>query len=449
MIKICEDARGKELAEEVVCWSKTLGYNDINTKNIKRITIGNMTSIFQHLITHVHSEDKVSEVKQLLKESKKTQIKSKPNNNELREKKKFLKLKIEELKMKENENLIKIEKIKKDYFEMKVKEKQIEKEIQNEKEKEFLFQKYLQICQQNINLFQFYETEIKRNSSQMLKTLMESNSKFKMKENLELILLNYNEDLNHELLVHPQNLIENLIGQISNDLILNSGFSKLKFEENIQSKRVLLIQRFIETKKLQSKLMKLEEEIKDLSEINYKGNVLLKEFHEKEIKYSSLNSIIEIIEKNLKPIQKQENSNIKITKYEKYIRIIQQNDVKIKILKREIKDIFEECFKENLDHILKQFTNKRNELEYINDNMIKNELNLISKINWDLFKNSTSLEDTNLDEIKEILNFPKYKSNEEFKQYIQKLLTIKENEKYDFEIKNDSTNSKIRKIKRD
>ena len=57
MIKICEDSRGKELAENVVIWAETIGYNDINTKNIKRITIGNMTSIFQHLITHLHSEE--------------------------------------------------------------------------------------------------------------------------------------------------------------------------------------------------------------------------------------------------------------------------------------------------------------------------------------------------------------------------------------------------------
>jgi len=156
--------------------------------------------------------------------------------------------------------------------------------------------------------------------------------------------------------------------------------------------------------------------------------------------------MIEIIELNIQslPIESQsQNLNLKISKFERFKRIIQQNEVNIKILKREIKILFKEIFDQNIDENLKELSNKKNKFESLNLNLIQNEFNLISKIDWNLFNKSSKIDEENFDEIKEILNFPKYKSNEELKSYIEYLLKLKNQEKLNLEITNEKLFEKL------
>ena len=156
--------------------------------------------------------------------------------------------------------------------------------------------------------------------------------------------------------------------------------------------------------------------------------------------------MIEIIELNIQslPIESQsQNLNLKISKFERFKRIIQQNEVNIKILKREIKILIKEIFDQNIDENLKELSNKKNEFESLNLNLIQNEFNLISKIDWNLFNKSSKIDEENFDEIKEILNFPKYKSNEELKSYIEYLLKLKNQEKLNLEITNEKLFEKL------
>jgi chromosome segregation ATPase len=115
---------------------------------------------------------------------------------QLKEKKEFLKQKILETKSEIQKTQKNVEILQMEFYETKKKESSIKNETESTKEREFLFKMYLKNCQEMIHQIESFTKELKKNSSQMLKSMMESVSKEEYNSKMKGILNQYDVKLN-------------------------------------------------------------------------------------------------------------------------------------------------------------------------------------------------------------------------------------------------------------
>jgi hypothetical protein len=126
----------------------------------------------------------------------------------------------------------------------------------------------------------------------------------------------------------------------------------------------------------------LEEEIEKFERIDYSNHSLLKEYHNIEIEYSYLNSVITKIEKTIgKPIQYQKKLGNQITKHETFNKLIDQKIIKIESLKNEVENILKESFDQNNSQILTKISKMKNS-EAFPVNIIDSEIKALDTVEW-------------------------------------------------------------------
>jgi hypothetical protein len=129
-------------------------------------------------------------------ENKKKEEKEIEMIQQLKQKKEILKQKILERKSEIQKTQKNVEILQTEFYETKLKEFNIKKETESTKEREFLFKMYLRNCQEMINQTEYFSKELKKNSNQKLKSMMESVSKEDYKSKMEEILNRYDFELN-------------------------------------------------------------------------------------------------------------------------------------------------------------------------------------------------------------------------------------------------------------
>jgi hypothetical protein len=126
----------------------------------------------------------------------------------------------------------------------------------------------------------------------------------------------------------------------------------------------------------------LEEEIEKFERIDYSNHSLLKEYHNIEIEYSYLNSVITKIEKTIgKPIQYQKKLGNQITKHETFNKLIDQKILKIESLKNEVENILKESFDQNNSQILTKISKMKNNGTFP-VNIIDSEIKALDTVEW-------------------------------------------------------------------